>query len=282
MKALAALSLVCSLSLPALAQSDTTHTISRGDTSRIRIGDTKFLIINEKAAKADTSHVREGFTIGKDKKKDNDSENDHVHWQGVEIGFNGLMTSFGSEALSPGYEFLDVNTSRIATLNLNLFEKGLPLYKKYVTLVTGLGLEWNNYYFRKNFTLVPGVDSVVGVYNSTDYIKNKLTTNFINVPLLLEFNTSDNPSKSLHLAAGLVGGYLYRAHTKQKFEEGGETHRRKQSDSFNLSSFRYSATVRLGYGKFNIFANYALSEMFREGSGPEIHPYSVGISLNGF
>jgi hypothetical protein len=37
--------------------------------------------------------------------------------------------------------------------------------------------------------------------------------------------------------------------------------------------------LRVGYGKFNVYAEYGLSEMFRNGRGPELYPFSAGVTL---
>lgn len=251
------------------------------DTTRLRIGNSRIIIIDDKDKTVKDSSYKDVFGQKDSLKKNKKDRKAKVHWGGLELGFNGFMTSPGNETMPKGYEYLQVNTGRVGTVNLNLIEKAFPIYKSYISLVSGLGLEWNNYYFRKDFTLVPGIDSVAGIYDNVDYSKNKLTTNFVTLPLFIEFNTHEKQKKSFHLGLGLVGAYLYRSHTKQLYEEGGTTFKRKVFENFNLSTFRYSAMIRVGYGKFNIFANYALSGLFKDGTGPEIHPYSIGITVIG-
>jgi hypothetical protein len=255
---------------------------SSPDTTKLRIGNSRIIIIDDKDKPVNDSGYKNVFGRKDSLKKHKKDREAKVHWAGLELGFNGFMTSPGNETMPKGYEFLQLNTGRIGTVNLNLFEVTVPIYKSYISLVSGMGLEWNNYYFRKDITLIPGIDSVAATLDNVNYSKNKLTTNFVTLPLFIEFNTHKKQKKSFHLGAGLVGGYLYRSHTKQLFEEAGTTYKRKIFENYNLATFRYSAMIRVGYGKFNIFANYALSGLFKDGTGPEIHPYSIGITVIGF
>ena len=43
-----------------------------------------------------------------------------------------------------------------------------------------------------------------------------------------------------------------------------------------------SATVRGGVGWFNLFATYSLTPLFESGRGPELYPFTVGVTLLGF
>jgi hypothetical protein len=49
-----------------------------------------------------------------------------------------------------------------------------------------------------------------------------LKSTFVNVPLLLEFNTNKNPEKSFHLAFGVIGGFKLGSRTRQILEQNGE------------------------------------------------------------
>jgi hypothetical protein len=36
----------------------------------------------------------------------------------------------------------------------------------------------------------------------------------------------------------------------------------------------------MGYGNFGIYADYHMKPLFKENEGPELYPFSVGVSLN--
>jgi hypothetical protein len=53
----------------------------------------------------------------------------------------------------------------------------------------------------------------------------------------------------------------------------------KQKDDFNLNRFRYGITGRFGYAWINLFVNYGLSDLFEDGTGPELTPVSAGLAF---
>ena len=53
----------------------------------------------------------------------------------------------------------------------------------------------------------------------------------------------------------------------------------KTESGFNLSKFRYGAQVTLGSGPINLVARYATSPLFLADKGPDLHSFSVGISV---
>ncbi len=103
---------------------------------------------------------------------------------------------------------------------------------------------------------------------------------YINVPLLLEFNTNKKAKKSFHFAVGVIAGYRLSSRVKQIYELAGRTYKNKVSDDYNLNPFKYGATVRIGYGKFNVFATYSLSTLFEQNAvAPQLYPFTVGVTL---
>jgi len=38
---------------------------------------------------------------------------------------------------------------------------------------------------------------------------------------------------------------------------------------------------RVGLGHISVFASYQLTSLIKEGAGPKVKPYSVGITLSG-
>jgi hypothetical protein len=105
---------------------------------------------------------------------------------------------------------------------------------------------------------------------------------FVNVPLLLEFNTSDKPHKSFHIAAGVIGGYKLTSRTKREYEIDGAAVKEIKKDDYNINPFRLDATVRVGYGDFTLFGTYSLTTLFERNKGPELYPFSVGIRIMPF
>jgi hypothetical protein len=242
------------------------------DTTKLRFGDVRVLVIaDDKKSKKDS--------LAPKKPKIHQRKN---HWAGLDIGIAGYATGVPSLDVPSEYDFLTLNYSSSRVWNLNFYEKYFKIHKNYVGIVTGLGLEFNRYNLLGNHVIVPYADSLTAFGTGTNFRKNILTANYLTLPLLLEFNTHQNPKKSFHLATGLVGAYRFSSKTRQVSEIDGRKSRVVTSDDFNLAPFKYSATVRLGYGNTNVFASYALSQLFEKGKGPELYPFTAGITLIGF
>jgi hypothetical protein len=243
---------------------------AKSDTTRFRIGGNRVIIIDD----------NDTIIANRNKKKKHDKVKDI--WGGVELGVNGYMTSDNKVNMPGNYDFMELNYGKSLNLNLNLFEKHIRLYHNYVAVTTGLGFEFNRYMFQNNITLDPNGNTLLATYNNYGFQKNCLKASYVTVPLLLEFNSNKNAKKSFHFAFGLVGEYLLASKTKQIFEIDGHTYKSKVRDDYNLNPFKYSPTVRLGYGRFNVFATYALSPLFEQSAiAPKLYPFTIGIGMAG-
>ncbi len=244
--------------------------MGKSDTTHLSFGDAKVLI------------VRSDSAIAKRKER---SEKSKPIWGGLEIGFNNYVNGDNKFEAPDGYNFLELNTGKSVTVGLNVFQKSFRLGHSNAWLFTGLGLTWNNYRFDKNVNLNSSGDTITGRFDTTsarNYSKSKLTATYLTAPLMLEFFTSKKSRNAFHLGVGGIFGYKIGSHTKARFTESGSTEKPKQYDDFYLNPFRYGARVAIGYRKFNVFADYYASTLFRDKKGPELFPVSVGVTLVAF
>ncbi|MDQ3191962.1 MAG: PorT family protein [Bacteroidota bacterium] len=251
---------------------------SKADTTRLKFGDVKLLVITgfDKAEKNDTIKGE----INKEKRKTNSRKN---HWAGIDIGIAGYLSPQQSFGMEFENQLFELDYARSRTWNINFLEKNLKIYKNYVGIVTGAGVSFNRYHFNNRQTaLTPFTDSTYMVETNLLTRKHLLSASYLTVPLLIEFNTHRNPDKSFHIATGVIGGYRIGSKAIQVNEFEGSKSRLSIRDDFNLAPFNLNATVRVGYGDFNLFVTYALTEMFVKGRGPELFPVSAGITLLGF
>jgi hypothetical protein len=244
--------------------------VQKDDTTHLSFGDAKVLI------------VRSDSTVSKRKEK---AEISKPRWRGMELGFNNYLNSDMKAAAPDGYDYLELNTGNSAVVALNVLQQNFRMGKSNFWFYTGLGVTWNNYRFDKNVLLSTSEGFLSGRFDTSsvrDYTKSKLTTTYLTVPLMFEFFSDRKIKKAFHVGLGAMLGYRIGSHTKQKFEEGGSTEKSKQYDDFYLNPFRYGARFTIGYRKFNVFADYYASEMFRSGKGPKLYPVSIGINLATF
>jgi len=265
------------------------NAINESDTTRFKWRSNTFLIIGD----IDTS-----FKTQKHR---------YNHWAGLDVGINGFLNSSGSTDLSNNLEvfnnnpkevtkFMETRLQKSWSVNLNFYEQYIPISKHHVGLVTGLGFEWNNYELRHNVRLTSkGGEYVfddVNDFNKNytwgeidtlrDYSKNRFKTFFINAPLLFELNTGNNKKKSFHISTGAILGFNLQTKMKYKYKVEGDSKKEKDKQDFNTNPFRVSLTARVGYGRFNVFASYSLTPLFENNKGPELYPFSVGVTLLGF
>ncbi len=208
-------------------------------------------------------------------------------WTGFYLGINGYVSPSGSFSLDDEARFMDLEYNNSVSVNLNLWQQNLAIIRgknSNFGMFTGLGVGWNNYRFENNIRLVHDDDQVTHFTDTIhSFRKNKLTVSHLNAPLMFEFQTHQNSRYSqFHMAAGVNAGLRLRSHTKYVYREDGSREKDKEFKSYDLAPFRYEAIVRIGWGRVNLFATYALNSMFKDDKWPEIYPVNIGIRIINF
>lgn len=206
-------------------------------------------------------------------------ENEGKHWRGFALGINGYMSPEGL-SLPAASEYMKLDYAHSFNLQFNFMERQFNLYKNYIKLITGMGFDYHSYDLVHNTTLHPDSSYTYGFIDSSNtlgYKKNRFRATYLQVPLLLEFNTRNDPHESYHLAIGVVGQYLISSRTRQIISADGAEYTRVRKDSYNLSPFGLKAHVSFGYKDFQIWGEYGLTPMFQSGQGPELNPIALGV-----
>ena len=257
------------------AQEVDTVRVAEYDTTTINLGKTKIIIIGDDSFVDDTTDFDTGFS----------DKSELTFWDGIDFGINGYFFGDNFDLDTPeGQEHLEVNYAFASRyFSLNLGETKVRLIKDYVGVYTGLGLQYQSYKLKNDYTLSMVGDSIVAFQDSTINLrKNKFRTAYLVIPLMLEFNTSRYSDRSFHLAAGVIGGVNLGNMYKQKLEviETNERDKRKVKSDWDVAPFKLDASVRFGYGDFTMFANYALTDLFESDKNPQLRPFAAGITLN--
>ena len=130
------------------------------------------------------------FPFRKNKKKYNG------HWAGIELGISGYATPEFNMNFNPSYPYMNMNTARSLTVNLNPFDLNVNLYKNHIGFTTGLGLQISNYYFTNNFVMLQDSSALVAYKvqdlqgNQVTMRVNKMVISYLNVPLFFEYQTN--------------------------------------------------------------------------------------------
>ncbi len=223
-----------------------------------------------------------------------------TYWSGLDIGLNNWMDPGSGLDLPEDKKFMELDAVRSRFFAINFMEQKVEFGSHHAGLLTGLGVEFTSYHFANNILLASDADSTFAVDEGLpSFNKNKLRQIGLRVPLMLEFNTKRAPlpteelirsgkhssyshKGNVHIAFGVVGSLYFDTMYKQKYSMDGDRFKDRSKDDLNLLPYRLAGTVRVGYGGLNLFAEYGLTELFKDGKGPELVPVTVGLTLVGF
>ena len=205
------------------------------------------------------------------KKKDFES-----HLSGVFIGVNGLLNNDFKCETPEDYPFFALNESRSLDFSVYFNDFVVPFTQNF-GMVTGFALQFNHYAFQDNFEL-----TVVDGRLSADYSNiaadckrfNDRIMHF-NVPLVVEFNTSG--FRKFFINAGIMGGVRVGSRTKQIFMVDDDRQKKCIRKPFETNLLKYSFIGGVGYRCWQVFGEYSPVSLFKEGHGPELYPFSVGL-----
>ncbi|MEJ5303586.1 MAG: outer membrane beta-barrel protein [Bacteroidales bacterium] len=238
-------------------------------------------------------------------KKEGYNKHFEGHWGGFDMSFNGYLNADGNMDFSGSDRYLDLYMPKSIGVHLNIYEQNVKISPSgHFGFITGLGLEWHNYRFNRGVYLDENAEVMKGYLTEGVKIKkNKLVVSYLALPLLFEYqNRGDSKLSDFHFAAGALLGVRLGSHTKTVFMENQKEYQlidpatnevwktvvspredtEKVYSDFNLNPFKADAMVRVGWGYINLFGTYSLTTLFRSDKGPELYPFSVGLTLVGW
>lgn len=205
------------------------------------------------------------------------------HWAGIDLGFNTF--------LNPDYtgyekEFMKNDILRSNSFYLNLIQQsiGLQRNRNNFGLVTGLGIQLHYYSLDDNTTIEKNADEVIvpKEFNYSENQKSKLFVYSVTLPVLAEIQIPINNYRNrFYFSSGMYFSYRIGSYTTIKYRVD-EKHKLKITDNYSLQNFKYGIMARTGYRWINFFATYELTPFFKENKGPELTPFTFGITLLGF
>jgi hypothetical protein len=264
------------------AQRDTTGvgqktTGSEGDT--IRVGN--LLIIRNGA----NDIGRDIPTLRIKTRRNRDSyrpSNISTNWGIVDLGIASmndktLYSSAAAQQFAPGankdwfkqrYGFLP----RSVDVNIWVFMQRINLVNHFINLKYGLGIELNNYMYEYNIRYL--TDPTKVIMDTIQYSKNKLATDYLTLPVLLNFNFTPHRHHPFGISAGASFGYLYSSRQKLISHEHGKE---KTFNDFDLNAWKISYIGELQLGWINLYGSYATRSIF--GRGLDQVPYNFGVRI---
>ncbi len=256
----------------------------KSDTSKTKVGKIEFVSIKDKLVSINFPEVVSSdttLTINDTidaSPSEVEAERNEAHWAGIDLGVNVLLNSQNTTSF-PNNQYWENDPAKSFYINLNFMERKFDIYKHYVGITTGLGINFMQVGMKNNYILQSNKDSVYAIEDTTfSYSKNKFKACYLQIPLLLEFNTNEDADKSVYLAAGVIGGLRLSSKVKREGDLDGKGFKEEVRGVYNLNSFKLDATVRAGYANWGIFANYSLIPLFVAGKTVEVHPFTVGLT----
>jgi Outer membrane protein beta-barrel domain len=209
-----------------------------------------------------------------------------TYWFGLDFGFNAIMEN-GNLNLSAATSDLDMNYGKSTQWKIHVFRQEIDLYKNKVRLIYGPTFEFSRYNFTNAIKFTPNQPSlqINREPEGVRHVNNRLYTSWLQVPVMIGYES--NPKRkgqSFRAAVGVYGSLLLASNHEYRVE--GEANEVNIKDDFNLNTFRYGLTGRIGFGRVTLYADYALNSMFKEDQAPaafnKLHSFSIGMTLLGW
>ncbi len=277
---------LCTL-IPVFSQTDTTGKQNNPPSEdTIKIGG--MIIIRKKGSKNDDENNKE---VQISKRRSTKQSNLKTNWGIFDLGFSNYNdnTNYGSaaaQAYAPGSNetWFDLKDGKSRNVNIWIFMQKLNVAKHVVNLKYGLGLELNNYRYKRPIRYNADPPAIVnapvvmldGTVGRT-YSKNKLAADYLTVPMMLNFNFTPKRNNGFGLSAGVSLGYLYSARNKTITSD---ENKQKAKDDFDLEKWKLSYIAELSLGPVHLYGSYAFKSMYERGL--DITPYNFGFRLSRF
>ena len=260
-----------------------------GDTVRTKTEAIEITTSRDKDVSEDGKESDDDFDVKKIIKEELTHEVEKIeepkfietNWNNFHLGLNNLINSGGELDVATEGDFssLEVAPSSV-NFTWDIVTQAMNLYREKVRLVYGIGIDYNNYRFKNNVSLIKNADKELEVTeDAVNYDKNKLVVQHINVPLLINFKIAPkNSNDYLHISGGANFGYRIGSHMKQKWNDNGKK-KNKAEDDYNLEQFRVGYEMQFGYKNIVLYGRYFPESIFKANEGPNLRTVSAGILI---
>ncbi len=184
------------------------------------------------------------------------------------------------------------------TINTGGLSKSINVYFMYdfpfktnpnLSMAFGPGIGSDHITFSKTHVGIKDATNTLYFTDQSDtnhFKKTKLATTYLEAPIEFRYSVDPVTGKGLKLAIGVKIGTLLNAHTRNtKFEnkDGGtiNDYVMKESSKRFFNKTRLSGMARVGYGHFSLYGSYQFTSLIRDGFGPQVRPFSIGLTLSG-
>ncbi len=205
------------------------------------------------------------------------------HFAGIDFGFNTFLNKNYSGYANEVGDFMENDILRSNSLMLNIIQQsiGLQHNRNTIGLVTGLGLQLQSFRLSQNTTIEKTYSGriIPKTLFFEDNQKSKLSTAFLVIPLLAEFQVPvKNYANRMYASIGFYGGFWLNSHTKIKYRSE-KKEKLKTPNDFSLKKFKHGIMARMGYRWVNVYFMYDLNPVFKDNLGPDLNTFSIGFTF---
>ncbi|MDD3037580.1 hypothetical protein [Bacteroides sp.] len=211
------------------------------------------------------------------KRKKRNINNFAPHLSGLYFGYMMVSENFGTYNQS---DQISINATHSWEIGGTLFTSSHS-FGPTQNWGFAIGLGWGyrsmrldgNYAFRDIdgvTQIVPGESGEIPM----EYSKSRLRYFYFRIPLSIEWQTRLCHRKAIFFSAGP------EAEIRHGFKSKGKINGKKQTFDKNLHGrpVGINLLVQAGYGNLGFYTRYATYGLFEKGKGPEILPFSFGLS----
>lgn len=201
------------------------------------------------------------------------------HWSGFGYGFASLSDNKLSVNNVNGVDLVSGSSKEIT---FNFYERAWNIKNSGFAIVSGLGLRFDKYRIdgNKAFREIDGVTQLESAPQNVYYQSSKLFTNYLTIPLLVEYQKHLHHTGPLFLSAGIVADVKFYSASKIEFDSTNGKQKDKIGNDLNIRPVTMDFLVQGGVGCFGMYAKYSPFSLFEKGKGPNVHPVSIGLILH--
>ena len=186
-----------------------------------------------------------------------------------------LFTDFNTGASYDNFKMRDINQGFSAYSMFNFQINESPHFAS-----IGVGFTSHNFYTKGTYVTEPYLNKITFLDVPFDYKRSKINVTYVDIPIEMSFRIKDK----FKISAGFKFGILTTGKTKLvgELKNDGQMWRIKHCRMNNLEKYVYSVTLRMAYKSVYIFGAYQFGNTFKDGTGPQIKPLSIGIGVRPF
>jgi hypothetical protein len=278
---------ICAIAaLAGLLFTNTLHAQEDNDSKKKR---SRTLTISNKGISLDSedSTGKKKTSEKKDKEK---AGRAHLTFAMLDLGFNMLndntvytdptvVNYMNVPASDRNANVFDLKNGKSINVNIYPLMVKMPLVKNkneklYVS--TGIGLQIYNFRYENPVTYLKNPNSVV-LDNTVTLKKNKLSTDYVSIPLMITSKTRFSKKNWLVYGVGATAGYRLTSWNKQVSSSRGKV---KTHGNFDMADYNTCLTAEFGVeGIIRFYGSYQLTSLYN--NGIDQRPISVGIRIGG-